>query len=251
MKWSESHDILFAREVLVSSLYETRNGSPERGKVWDEIAENLNKLENPLFSVSKRSLRDRLSLLIKRYKAKVREEDRATGISPEEDEIDSMLEEICDKESEWILNPPNESKTKKAQQDKATAEEIRYKAMETLGETKKRNENNVTDGSTKKMRRSTGEAVHFLKEKAKADSLLKERELQLREKEQSNSALLLERQSQMQNDMLMFMQQQQQDQQKMQQTLQQQHVQTMQAMFQQQQIQNQALMTLLEKFASK
>ena len=43
MKWSESHDILFAREVLVSSLYETRNGSPERGKVWDEIAGNLNK----------------------------------------------------------------------------------------------------------------------------------------------------------------------------------------------------------------
>ena len=198
MKWSESHDILFVREVLVSSLYETRNGSPERGKVWDEIAENLNKLENPLFSVSKRSLRDRLSLLIKRYKAKVREEDRESGINPE-DEIDSLLEEICDKESEWILNPPSESKTKKAQQDKATAEEIRNKAMETLGETKKRKENNVTDGSTKKMRRSAGEAIHFLKEKAKADSLLKERELQLREKEQSNSALLLERQSQMQN----------------------------------------------------
>ena len=60
MKWSESHDILFAKEALVSSLYETRDGSPERGKVWDEIAENLNKLENPLFSVSKQSLRDRL-----------------------------------------------------------------------------------------------------------------------------------------------------------------------------------------------
>ena len=250
MKWSESHDILFAREVLVSSLYETRNGSPERGKVWDERAENLNKLENPVFSISKRSLRDRLSLLIKRYKAKVIEEDQASGISPDEEEIDSLLEEICDKESEWILNPPSESKTKEAQQDKATAEEIRNEAMETLGETKRRKENNGTEGSAKKMRRSTGEAIQFLKEKAKADSLLKERELQLREKEKSNSALL-ERQSQMQKDMLMFIQQQQQDQQNMQQTEQQQHVQTMQAMFQQQQIQNQALMTLLEKFASK
>ena len=73
------------------------------------------------------------------------------------------------------------------------------------------------------MKRSTGEAIHSLKEKAKADSLLKVRELQLREKEQSNSALLLERQSQMQNDMFMFIQQQQ-DQQNMQQILQQQQV---------------------------
>ncbi|CAB4044844.1 Hypothetical predicted protein, partial [Paramuricea clavata] len=91
MKWSDSHDILFAREVLVSSLYETRNGSPERGKVWDEIAENLNKLESPKFHVSKRSLRDRLNLLINRYKAKVREEDLASGISPDDDELSSML----------------------------------------------------------------------------------------------------------------------------------------------------------------
>ena len=123
--------------------------------------------------------------------------------------------------------------------------------METLGETKRWKENNGTKGSAKKMRRSTGEAIQFLKEKAKADSLLKERELQLREKQQSNSALLFERQSQMQKNMLMFLQQQQQDQQNMQQTQQQQHEQTMQAMFQQQQIQNQALMTLQEKFASK
>jgi hypothetical protein len=138
MKCSDSHDILFAREVLVSSLYETRNGSPERGKVWNEIAENLNKLESPKFHVSKRSLRDRLNLLINRYKAKVREEDLASGISPDDDELSSMLEEICDKEEEWMHNPPCESKRKKAEQDKVTAEEMRKKAMETVGETKKK-----------------------------------------------------------------------------------------------------------------
>ena len=132
MKWSESHDILFAREVLVSSLYDTRNGSPERGKVWDEIAENLNKLENPVFSVSKRSLRDRLSLLIKKYKAKVREEDQASGISPDEEEIDSLLEEICDKESEWILNPPSESKTKKHNKIKLLLRKLEMKPWRPL-----------------------------------------------------------------------------------------------------------------------
>ena len=122
---------------MVSSLYETRNGSPERGKVWNEIAENLNKLESPKFHVSKRSLRDRLNLLINRYKAKVREEDLASGISPDDDEISTMLEEICDKEEEWMHNPPCESKRKKAEQDKVTAEEMRKKSMETVGETKK------------------------------------------------------------------------------------------------------------------
>ena len=148
MKWSESHDILFATEVLVSSLYETQNGSPERGKVWDEIAENLNKLENP------KCIKDRLTLLIKRYKAKVREEDRASGISPEDDEIDSLLEKISDKEAEWILNPSSESKTEKAQNDKATAEEMRNKAMETLGETKNSKKTVKQLGLTKKKEHS-------------------------------------------------------------------------------------------------
>jgi hypothetical protein len=59
----------------------------------------------------------------------------------------------------------------------------------------------------KKRRRSTSDAIEFLKEKAKADLSLKERECELHEKEQSNSALLLEQQSKMQKDMLMFIQQ--------------------------------------------
>lgn len=250
MKWTDKHDILFAREVLVSTLYETRTGSPERGKVWDEIAENLNKLESPKFHVSKRSLRDRLNLLINRYKAKIREENLASGISPDDDEISTLLEEICDKDEECLHNPPSETR-KKGEEDKATAEEIRKKAMETVGETKRRKEKDGGDRAAKKIRRSTSEAMEFLKEKAKAAISLQEREFELREKEHSNSALLLEQQSKMHQDMYMLIQQQQQEQQKQQQLQQQQHLQTMQAMFQQQQIQNQALMTLLDKFASK
>jgi hypothetical protein len=73
-------------------------------------------LESPKFHVSKRSLRDRLNLLINRYKAKVRV-DLASGNSPDDDEISSILEEICDKEEEWMHNPPCESKRKKAEQE--------------------------------------------------------------------------------------------------------------------------------------
>lgn len=51
------------------------------GKVTDETAVNLNELESPQFYVCKRSLRDRLNLLINRYKANIKEENLARGIS--------------------------------------------------------------------------------------------------------------------------------------------------------------------------
>lgn len=66
-----------------------------------------------------------------------------------------------------MLILPITSKVKKAENDKATAEETRLQAMETVGETKKRNERSA------KRRKSTGEAFEFLTEKAKADLSLK------------------------------------------------------------------------------
>lgn len=47
--------------------------------------------------MSKRSLRERLNLVLNRLKAKVKEENLASGISHDDDEIDSMPEEIFDK----------------------------------------------------------------------------------------------------------------------------------------------------------
>ena len=83
MEWTNQHDTLFLREVRASDLYETRKGSPERGKVWDEISARLNSLSHPKFIVNKRSLWDRLNLHMAKFKAKNREEERASGISPE------------------------------------------------------------------------------------------------------------------------------------------------------------------------
>ena len=77
------HHDTFLREVRASDLYETRKGSPERGKVRDEIAARLNSLSHPKFLVNKWSLRDRLNLLMAKFKAKNKEEERASGISPE------------------------------------------------------------------------------------------------------------------------------------------------------------------------
>ena len=72
-----------------------------------------------------------------KFKAKNREEERASGISPEVQEIDTLLEELCEKE-EAKNKPSNADKRQSLQQEKATAEEMRFKAMETMGQTQKR-----------------------------------------------------------------------------------------------------------------
>ena len=50
------------------------------------------------FKVSKRSLRDRLTLLQQKYKAKMRMEEAASGIDCEKAKLDKASEEIIEKE---------------------------------------------------------------------------------------------------------------------------------------------------------
>ena len=59
----EEHGILFLREVLVSDLFLYRKCNIERGKVWDEIADELNALDYPKFQVNQRYIRDKLNKL--------------------------------------------------------------------------------------------------------------------------------------------------------------------------------------------
>ena len=67
--------------------------SKQRGDVWNEIAVNLSGLDHPKFKVNKRSVKDRLTLMITKHKVKIRHEGNATGITCEETELDQALEE--------------------------------------------------------------------------------------------------------------------------------------------------------------
>ena len=55
------------------------------------MADSLNKLHNQQFKVTQRSVRDRFAALMKNHKAKEEEEDRASGISPEQSEVDDGM----------------------------------------------------------------------------------------------------------------------------------------------------------------
>ena len=206
MEWSEKHDVVLCREVLLMEPYQHPYRSKERGDVWNQIALNLNGLDDPKFTVNKRSVRDRLTLLITKHKAKMRQEENASGIACEETELDRALEEIIDKEKS--SNEKSSEAKNKEKEEKSAAEEHRKRAMERLGQTKKRNAESETDvAQAKKSRRSSSSVVEYLREKHERESDQKKEELEVRKMEQQASMELQKHQHDM---MKLFMQQQQQ-----------------------------------------
>ena len=55
MKWSNQHDIMLLREMLLFQPWSYRYGSVERGQVWETIADSLNRITT-LFSKSVKDL---------------------------------------------------------------------------------------------------------------------------------------------------------------------------------------------------
>ena len=119
MKWSVKHDTIFGRELLSWELWKYRSGTRERGNGLDEICKILNNIKEPQFCIP--SLRNRLKILEKDSKARKREAERGSGISPEYREIDQIMEDYMERIEEE--EKTNESRTdvdrNKADQDKA------------------------------------------------------------------------------------------------------------------------------------
>lgn len=64
MTWSTVHDEMLCREILVVDPFTgTKKGTVARGTRWEEVAENLNKIQQIYFKVDKRAVRDRYNLL--------------------------------------------------------------------------------------------------------------------------------------------------------------------------------------------
>ena len=171
----------------------------------------------------------------------------------EETELEMALPEIMEKEQAADLERKENTNTltKKNENDKASAEESRLKALEPLGQTKRRNADSCDEAIKTKSRRSTTEAVQILKEKFENEKEFRKEEMELKKKEQENKAA----QHQMLIDQQRQNQQQYQDVMKMmaeQQQRQEQQLQNFQMLFlQQQQQQSQMLMSLLEKVMLK
>ena len=204
MKWTEDHDLTLCVEVFLQEPFKHPKNSKERGEVWGQIALNLNSLASPIFKVSKRSVRDRLTLLQTKYKEKIREEERASGIDCEETQLDAAVEEILDKEkaADMERNEQAGTLTKKHQSEKASAEEVRRQAMERLDKTQKRNADSEEGKPSKRGKRRSSDAVEYLKEKFELESKLRKDEMEFKKNEQQ---MLMDQQSQMHKQQLEMM----------------------------------------------
>ena len=135
MKWSDEHDLMLCREVLLLEPFKHPRQSKERGEIWGEIALSLNSISSPKFKVSKRSVRDRLTLLLAKYKEKMRKEEQGSGIAcDDETEIEVALSEIIEKGQAADLERKENSNTltKRNENDKASADERRLSAWNKL-----------------------------------------------------------------------------------------------------------------------
>ena len=99
MCWAKDRNILLVREVLAVNPFTEPKGSRERAKFWEKVAISLNAITAPRFSVTVRSVRDRVNLvLIKKYKKRIAEEEKASGIEVEpESEFDRGMKLTCER----------------------------------------------------------------------------------------------------------------------------------------------------------
>ena len=156
--WTSDHDILLCREVLLVEPFNHKPSTRERGQAWDTIADDLNSITDVKFSVNKRSVRDRFNLLVDKFKKQERDLERASGIDFEENEIDQLLRELVEKSEQAATAHEKNTFAKKVavENDKAAAEDQRSKAMESLGETKKRKSLMEDESPPQRKTRNTG-----------------------------------------------------------------------------------------------
>ena len=255
MKWTEEHDVMLCREVLIVYPHQYRPKSSERGNAWTTIANDLNAVQEIRFSVTQKAVRDRLKLLVERFKRKDNEERQASGISPDESELDEALYTIIElmDDAEQQFDKENHEKQQKIENDQKQAEELRVKAMETFGESRKRSEGG--EAKSRKKRNTGGETLQYLQRKSEQEYELRKAELEIKKKEMEDKrevdmSLHKQNQQQFMDFQRSVIEQSQQQQVMIQKQMEQQalhHQQMMASQAQQQQQNNQLLLVLLEK----
>ena len=219
--WKQRHEDFLLREIVVVEPYQFRSGSKERGAAWTTIAENLKAFE---MKVSQRSVRERFEKILKEFKAKEAKEAQGSGLDVEYTEYDKMLTDIIERMKE--CEEAMEKVKGKEKKDRESAEEMRKRATERLGETRRRHamanavlddEQDLDEGvlvtPEKRRRRSNGDVMKILEQSLAAKRNEHEESARLREREIALMESQVLNQQQFQRSVLEQQQQFQQQQQ--------------------------------------
>ena len=58
MEWTDEHNVLMLREMVVSDVFFFKKGSVSREDAWESVAEKLNQIDSPQFRIKdKRGVR--------------------------------------------------------------------------------------------------------------------------------------------------------------------------------------------------
>ena len=136
--WCERHEMFLLREVIVPKPYKFKVGSKERGAAWTTIASEFEGGFD--MKVNQRSVREKFNRTIEGFNKKKAVKQRVRGADVEYSKKDQALLDIL----EWMaecdeLNEHERLKQNQRQnQNIETAEEMRKRAVERMGETRKR-----------------------------------------------------------------------------------------------------------------
>ena len=210
MTWTPQHEEILLREILTYEPYNYKSGTVQRGESWKLIAETLNTLDVPKFTVNHRSVREKYTLMEKNYVKNSNAEKKASGIAPEElSNTEKALEEIIAKfeEIELCTSKERENNNKAIEKERETTVEMRQQCMETFSDTRKRNEEVGGEPSTskKRRRRSGDDTISYLRDKMEMDRQMKERELQIAEQRENTMQQILAQQQQQNQAILALM----------------------------------------------
>ena len=236
MFWTKDHDLILCREVLNLIPFTTKKGSTQRSTIWDKVATTLNNCSCLACNVDKRSVRDHVGILQNRHKKKLRAEEKASGIVPDEPtELENLLEQIIalEESAEAEQQETGREKSRKIENDRAKAEDIRLKAMEKLNDTQKRQSDGMEDNQSKPPRRSGSSTISYLLQRADINYELKQQELKLERDQQEFEKKQMEVSATAQKQ------------------FQEQQSQLLKVVLQQQQLQTKALLDIMERIVNE
>ena len=126
----------------------------------------------------------------RKFRSKIREEEAASAVVVEDlTEKEVLIEELIERED--TIKPDDNRLSGQQKNDKDKAEDIRKKAMESMGETKKRKlSRGTTDEdqpTTSGRKRRAQPLVDFLHENTNAERELRQQELDINERNRKNS----------------------------------------------------------------